>query len=110
MARMDAVFKALADSSRRELLDQLHANNGQTLTRLCRHLDMSRQAVTKHLGLLETANLVATVWHGREKLHYLNPAPLHEIYERWIGKYEGHRLQALSDLKKGLEENKMRKG
>ncbi len=106
MARMEAVFKALADKSRRELLDQLHANNGQTLTRLCKHLDMSRQAVTKHLGLLEAANLVATVWHGREKLHYLNPAPLHEIYERWIGKYERHRLQALSDLKKGLEQNK----
>ncbi len=101
---MDAVFKALADSSRRELLDQLRANNGQTLTRLCQHLDMSRQAVTKHLTLLEAANLVATVWHGREKLHYLNPAPLHEIYERWIGKYERHRLQALGDLKKGLEE------
>jgi DNA-binding transcriptional ArsR family regulator len=104
MARMDAVFKALADSSRRELLDRLHANNGQTLTQLCQHLDMSRQAVTKHLGLLEAANLVATVWHGREKLHYLNPTPLHEIYERWIGKYERHRLQALGDLKKGLEE------
>ena len=104
MARMDAVFKALADSSRRELLDQLHANNGQTLTQLCKHLDMSRQAVTKHLALLEAANLVATVWHGREKLHYLNPTPLHEIYERWIGKYERHRLQALGDLKKGLEE------
>ena len=106
MARMDAVFKALADGSRRELLDQLRANNGQTLTQLCKHLDMSRQAVAKHLGLLEAANLVATVWHGREKLHYLNPAPLHEIYERWIGKYERHRLQALGDLKKGLEENK----
>ncbi len=105
MSRMDAVFKALADSSRRELLDRLHANNGQTLTRLCQHLDMSRQAVTKHLGLLEAANLVATVWHGREKLHYLNPAPLHEIYERWIGKYERQRLAALGDLKKGLEEN-----
>ena len=104
MARMDAVFKALADSSRRELLDQLRANNGQTLTQLCKHLDMSRQAVTKHLALLEAANLVATVWHGREKLHYLNPTPLHEIYERWIGKYERQRLQALSDLKKGLEE------
>jgi DNA-binding transcriptional ArsR family regulator len=104
MARMDAVFKALADSSRRELLDKLHANNGQTLTQLCQHLDMSRQAVTKHLALLEAANLVATVWHGREKLHYLNPAPLHEIYGRWIGKYERHRLHALSDLKKGLEE------
>ena len=103
---MDAVFKALADDSRRKLLDELHKNNGQTLTQLCGHLDMTRQAVTKHLGLLETANLVATVWHGREKLHYLNPAPLHEIYERWIHKYERHRLQALSDLKNGLEENK----
>ena len=103
---MDAVFKALGDKSRRKLLDQLHKTNGQTLTELCAHLDMSRQAVTKHLALLEAANLVATVWRGREKLHYLNPVPLHEIYERWIGKYEGHRLQALSDLKKGLEENK----
>jgi len=102
---MDEVFKALADPSRRQLLDELHKENGQTLGELCRHLSMSRQAVTKHLGLLETANLIATVWHGREKLHYLNPAPLHEIYERWIGKYERHRLQALSDLKKGLENN-----
>ncbi len=100
---MDDVFKALADPSRRQLLDELHKENGQTLGELCRHLAMSRQAVTKHLGLLETANLIATVWHGREKLHYLNPAPLHEIYERWISKYERHRLQALSDLKKGLE-------
>jgi DNA-binding transcriptional ArsR family regulator len=103
---MDAVFKALADKSRRKLLDQLRSNNGQTLGRLCGHLDMTRQAVTKHLALLEAANLIATVWHGREKLHYLNPTPLHEIYERWIGKYERHRLQALSDLKKGLEETK----
>ncbi|EEF61424.1 ArsR/SmtB family transcription factor [Pedosphaera parvula] len=102
---MNAVFKALADESRRKLLDELHQNNGQTLTQLCAHLDMTRQAVTKHLALLEAANLVATVWHGREKLHYLNPTPLHEIYERWISKYERHRLQALSDLKKGLEEN-----
>jgi DNA-binding transcriptional ArsR family regulator len=101
---MDAVFKALADGSRRKLLDALHKNNGQTLTQLCRHLDMTRQAVAKHLALLEAANLVVTVWQGREKLHYLNPMPLHEIYERWIGKYERHRLQALSDLKKGLEE------
>jgi DNA-binding transcriptional ArsR family regulator len=100
---MDAVFKALADESRRKLLDELHHNNGQTLTELCAHHDMTRQAVTKHLKLLESANLVATVWHGREKLHYLNPLPLHEIYERWIGKYEPDRLQALSDLKKGLE-------
>jgi DNA-binding transcriptional ArsR family regulator len=103
---MDAVFKALADESRRKLLDELHRNNGQTLTQLCGLLEMTRQAVTKHLVLLEEANLVATVWQGREKLHYLNPTPLHEIYERWIGKYERHRLQALSDLKKGLEKNK----
>ena len=103
---MDAVFKALADESRRTLLDELHKNNGQTLTQLCGHLDMTRQAVTKHLGLLETANLIVVVWHGREKLHYLNPVPLHEIYERWISKYERPRLQALSALKKGLEEHK----
>ena len=102
---MDAVFKALADPSRRKLLDELHTNNGQTLSELCAHLAMSRQAVTKHLVLLEEANLVATVWRGREKLHFLNPVPLHEIYERWIAKYERNRLQALSDLKKGLEEN-----
>src|SRR5260370_13182039 len=102
---MDAVFKALADASRRKLLDELHKNNGQTLTQLCKHLDMTRQAVTKHLALLEAANLVATVWRGREKRHYLNPAPLHEIYERWIDKYERQLLQALSDLKKGLEGN-----
>src|SRR6266513_5463546 len=103
---MDAVFKALADASRRKLLDQLHTNNGQTLSELCEHRDMSRQAVTKHLLLLEGANLVATVWRGREKLHFLNPVPLHEISERWIAKYERNRLQALSDLKKNLEQNK----
>ncbi len=102
---MEAVFKALADKSRRELLDQLHKSNGQTLGELCDYLDMTRQAVTKHLALLESANLVVTIRRGREKLHYLNPMPLHEIYERWIGKYERHRLQALSDLKKGLEKN-----
>ena len=103
---LDAVFKALADPSRRKLLDELHTNNGQTLSELCAHLAMSRQAVTKHLVLLEDANLVATVWRGREKLHFLNPVPLHEIYERWIAKYERDRLQALSDLKKGLEQTK----
>jgi DNA-binding transcriptional ArsR family regulator len=103
---MNQVFKALADPSRRELLDELYKSNGQTLGQLCKLLDMTRQAVTKHLVILEEANLVATVWRGREKLHYLNPMPLHEIYERWIGKYERHRLQALSDLKKGLEQNK----
>jgi len=106
---MDEVFKALADPSRRKLLDELFKSNGQTLGELCEHLDMTRQAVTKHLVILEAANLVATVWRGREKLHYLNPVPLHEISARWIGKYERHRLQALSDLKKGLEENKNKK-
>ena len=100
---MEVVFKALADSSRRKLLDELHKENGQTLSELREHLEMTRQAVTKHLVLLEKANLIAVVWRGREKLHYLNPMPLHEIYERWIGKYERHRLQALSDLKRGLE-------
>ena len=107
---MDEVFKALADPSRRKLLDELFKSNGQTLGELGEHLDMTRQAVTKHLVILEAAHLVATVWRGREKLHYLNPVPLHEISERWIGKYERHRLQALSDLKKGLEENKDKKG
>ena len=107
---MDAVFKALADASRRKLLDALRKSNGQTLGELCEHLDMTRQAVAKHLRLLEKSNLVAVVWRGREKLHYLNPVPLQEIYERWIGKYERHRLEALSDLKKGLEKNKTRKG
>ncbi|MGZ4963679.1 MAG: ArsR/SmtB family transcription factor [Limisphaerales bacterium] len=102
---MDEVFKSLADASRRKLLDELYKRGGQTLGELCQHLDMTRQAVTKHLVILEAANLVATLWHGREKLHYLNPVPLHEIYERWIAKYERHRLQALSDLKKGLEQN-----
>ncbi|WNG34705.1 helix-turn-helix transcriptional regulator [Archangium minus] len=100
---MDLVFKALADESRRQLLDLLHLENGRTLGELCEHLDMSRQAVTKHLAVLEEANLVVIVWRGREKLHYLNPVPLHEIYERWIGKFERQRLRALHDLKKGLE-------
>ncbi len=103
---LDAVFKALADASRRKLLDELHKQNGQTLSELCAHPAMTRQAVTKHLLLLEEANLVATVWRGREKLHFLNPVPLHEIYERWIAKYERDRLQALSDLKKVLEQTK----
>jgi DNA-binding transcriptional ArsR family regulator len=103
-AAMDKVFKALADPSRRQLLDRLHADNGQTLGELCEHLDMTRQAVTKHLVLLEAANLVVTIWRGREKLHYLNPVPINEIYERWIGKYERHRVRALHDLKKALEE------
>jgi DNA-binding transcriptional ArsR family regulator len=100
---MDAIFKALADASRRELLDRLHADNGQTLGDLCARLAMTRQAVSKHLAILEAANLVATVRRGREKLHYLNPVPIHEIGERWIGKFERSRLQALSDMKKALE-------
>ena len=106
---IDKVFRALADPGRRVLLDRLYAENGQTLGELCEHLDMSRQAVTKHLVLLEEANLVATVWRGREKLHFLNPVPLHEISERWIAKYERHRLDALSDLKRDLEKTKPRK-
>ena len=99
----DRVFKALADPSRRHLLDLLHAHNGQTLGALCAHLDMSRQAVTQHLGVLEAANLVTTIWQGREKLHYLNPVPLHEISERWISKFERSRLRVLRDLKNKLE-------
>ena len=100
---MDEVFKALADASRRQLLDRLRAENGQTLGELCARLAMTRQAVSKHLAILEAANLVATVWRGREKLHYLNPVPIHEIADRWIGKFERSRLQALGDLKKALE-------
>jgi len=99
----DPVFKALADRSRRLLLDSLNASNGQTLTELCEHLDMTRQAVTQHLNLLEAANLVATTWRGREKLHFLNPVPLQEIYDRWISKFERSRVRALRDLKRRLE-------
>jgi DNA-binding transcriptional ArsR family regulator len=100
---MDQVFKALADPTRRKLLDRLHAENGQTLSELCERLAMTRQAVTKHLVLLEEANLVVTLKRGREKLHYLNPVPIHEIAERWIGKFERSRLDALSAMKKALE-------
>jgi DNA-binding transcriptional ArsR family regulator len=105
---MDAVFRALADVSRRELLDRLRAENGQTLSDLCVRLDMTRQAVSKHLAILEEANLVATVKRGREKLHYLNPVPIHDIGERWIAKFERSRLQALSELKKNLEAGEQR--
>ena len=101
----DAVWKALADATRRRLLDRLHAESGQTLGDLCTHLSMTRQAVSKHLLLLEEAELVVTVWRGREKLHYLNPAPIHAIYERWIDKFERGRVRALADLKKRLEES-----
>lgn len=100
---MDLVFRALADESRRRLLDRLRAKNGQTLSALCEGLDMSRQAVSKHLAILEEANLVAAVKRGREKLHFLNPVPIFEIADRWIGKFEQGRLRALSDLKKSLE-------
>ncbi len=100
---MDEVFKALADASRRLLLDRLHARNGQTLLELCNGLDMTRQAVTKHLAILEDANLVATIKHGREKLHYLNPVPIHQIGERWIKKFERGKLETLSELKRKLE-------
>src|SRR5437899_11572032 len=99
----DLLFKALADPSRRKLPDMLHAHDGCTLNELCEHLYMTRQGVTQHLDLLEAANLVATVRRGREKLHFLNPVPLQEIYERWIAKFEKPRLKALSDLKRRLE-------
>jgi len=102
-ADADKVFKALAAPERRLLLDRLRAENGQTLSQLCEHLDMSRQAVAKHLRLLEDASLVVPQWRGREKLHYLNPMPIHEIGERWIGKFERGRLRALAELKAKLE-------
>ena len=100
---MDAVFRALADPTRRQLLDSLHHRNGQTLNALCERTDMTRQAETKHLAILEEASLITTVRNGREKEHYLNPVPINEIAERWIGKFERRRLTALSDLKKRLE-------
>jgi DNA-binding transcriptional ArsR family regulator len=100
---MDIVFKALADPGRRLLLDRLRDQNGQTLGQLCEHLEMSRQAVSRHLRLLERANLVAVLWRGREKWHYLNPMPIHEIAERWIGKFERQRVRALYQLKQALE-------
>jgi len=102
-ADADKVFKALAAPERRLLLDRLREDNGQTLGQLCAHLEITRQAVTKHLKVLEEAALVVPIWRGREKLHYLNPMPIHEIAERWIGKYERGRLRALSELKEKLE-------
>ena len=100
---MDLVFKALADASRRRLLDLLHAESGQTLGALAARLDMTRQAVSQHLTILEGANLIATVRRGREKLHYLNPVPIHEVHARWIAKFERPRLDALAALKQHLE-------
>ena len=99
----DLVFKALADPSRRLLLDRLFAEEGQTLGALADGLAMSCQAVSQHLALLEAANLVATVRQGREKLHYLNPVPIHEVHARWIAKFERPRLDALAALKQRLE-------
>jgi DNA-binding transcriptional ArsR family regulator len=102
---MDAVFKALADPTRRQLLDRLYAINGQTLNELCEPFPMSRQAVTQHLALLESAKLVLVGWRGREKLHYLNPVPIYEIFERWTKKYERRRLEQLAQLVKIMENN-----
>ena len=106
MKEIDKVFKALADPNRRELLDRLYARNGQTLSELCQGLGMARQSVTQHLGLLEDANLISVQWQGREKRHYFNPVPIHEIYERWIRKFEQPRLEALHDLKGKLEQER----
>jgi DNA-binding transcriptional ArsR family regulator len=103
MKDIDKVFKALADPSRRKLLDRLYESNGQTLTALCKGLDMTRQAVTQHLGILEAANLVTVIWRGREKFYYINPVPVHQIYERWIRKFERQRLSALHRFKEKLE-------
>lgn len=101
---MDILFRALADPGRRKLLDLLHAENGQTLGELCEHMEMTRQAVTQHLAVLEGANLIAVQWRGREKLHFINAVPLQHIYDRWIAKFEKPRLKALSKLKRKLEE------
>jgi DNA-binding transcriptional ArsR family regulator len=103
LQEIDKVFRALADPSRRELLDRLHARNGQTLSELCSGLDMARQSVTQHLGVLEEANLISVERQGREKIHYFNPVPIHDIYERWIRKFEMERLGALHKLKTKLE-------
>jgi DNA-binding transcriptional ArsR family regulator len=97
------VFKALGDPTRRRLLDLLYAQNGQTLGQLCEHLNMARQSATQHIGILQEASLVTTVWRGREKLHFINPVPLHEVYERWVRKFEHQRLRLLHELKNELE-------
>jgi DNA-binding transcriptional ArsR family regulator len=102
---MDEVFKALADAGRRELMDRLHQENGQTLSQLRADSHISRQAVSKHLAILEEAKLIVTIWQGRQKFHYLNPAPLHEIQEHWIAKYERNQMRALYQLKRAMEES-----
>src|SRR5665213_4517695 len=104
---MDEVFRALADPSRRLLLDGLNARNGQTLRELCAGLSMTRQSVSKHLAVLEAANLVTTTWRGREKLHYLNAEPINAIADRWINQYDRPRVQTLADLKTALESQSM---
>jgi len=104
---MDQIFKALADPTRRHLLDRLHERGGQTLGELCASVDMARQSATQHLAILEAANLISTTRQGREKLHYLNPVPLHEIQERWIDKFERPRLRALSTVKRRAEDDAM---
>jgi uncharacterized protein YndB with AHSA1/START domain/DNA-binding transcriptional ArsR family regulator len=109
MAKLDEVFRALADPNRRRLLDSLNGRNGQSLRELCAGLAMARQSVSKHLAVLEAAGLVGTVWRGREKLHYLNAAPISDIAERWINRYDRHRVTALADLKRALEESPMDK-
>jgi DNA-binding transcriptional ArsR family regulator len=100
---VDLVFKALADKTRRRVLDLLHEENGRTLGDLCEEIDLARQVTTKHIALLEEAGLIVTVWRGRQKLHYLNPVPIHTIYERWISKFERERIHLLHQLKKRLE-------
>src|SRR5688572_25201072 len=104
---MDEVFKALADPSRRELLDRLNRRNGQTLRELCEGLGMARQSVSKHLAILEGANLITAVWRGREKLHFLNPVPITALADRWITQYDRERSRALTDLKTALENKPM---
>jgi DNA-binding transcriptional ArsR family regulator len=99
----DKVFKALADATRRKLLDLLYEKNGQTLGQLCEHLNMARQSATQHLEILEAANLITSVKRGRERLHFINPVPIHEVYERWVRKFERERLSLLHDLKTQLE-------
>ncbi|MEQ3552069.1 metalloregulator ArsR/SmtB family transcription factor [Pseudonocardia nematodicida] len=105
MTDVDAVFRALADPTRRRILDRLHERGGQTLGELCGDVEMSRQAVSKHLALLESAGLVSALRRGREKLHFLDPVPIQEIHDRWIGKFERARVQAISDLRAALEDN-----
>src|SRR5437870_2071160 len=104
---MDEVFKALADAGRRRLLDSLNERNGQSLRELCAGLAMARQSVSKHLAVLEAANLITTIRRGREKLHYLNAAPINAIAERWIHQYDRERVHALADLKTALEQKHM---